>query len=1802
MDQRELEAIVQRLVANPHDQEALSYAHQAGAADPKAYAVLLEKVGAETQDPAYASHWLAEAAKVWNVALGDAHRAARVLMTAIDKDPTQEAAADQLAQLYREKGEHKSLAALLERRAKALVPLMQQTPDMRPHVAAMYEELGRLWSEAPLATPRKALEHFRRAIEIDPRSVYAIYGARQLYKEARQWADAIPLFDMEQSIVDDPERKVALYRDESGVRKEAGDIAGATQVLRIARGVLPQDPGLMGELAGLVLERIKANEPVPEAECVEAADLCIQLAEMYGGSEGGGEHALAYAFVALDILPGHDRGIQLAGYFGKGMGQADALPARWRAYLAANPSGFMAQEVHAELSTVGEPTSEPASGAAAVSPASAPRELSRDAIKQPRMGSKPESIRPSRPPREEIMDALDDLRSADAVAVNPEKVARLLQQASESASKGNKADAFIKYKDVLALDAANSEALTWAKDHMRQKRLYQELREALVAAARASSAVDDKRQLLREVAALCEQQLRDADGAITALRQIVALDRTDSQASESLRRLLERASRWDELASILEDEAMNAPDLEDKVQLSKKLAQLHEGKRKDFVGAADAWTRIAALTPEDDQAIWTAVKLYERGDKPDLAALFLQDTVGGVDDAVAKANLYVKLGELREKIAEHVAAGDAYGEAAQLTENPRTWELAEKAYLAGEAWGDAARALDARAELTGDPRAQSLLYAKSAELYGRAGDDTMRASRLEQASDLDPANDEYAAELEKVYSASDRQVELAELYLKRADNIPDRGKRVALRKQAAAVQRERLDNMDAARETLTRVLEDSDDEDALRLLSEDAENRDQHQEAVTLLKRLGAVTKMDSVRLDARVREARLLEGRLDDIDGAIARYESILNDIDPKHRDTLVAIAELEERRENAKGAAAALERILILTEGEQRIDLARKLADLYENSLDDERSAIRALEIVTASEEEEDFEAIARLCNLAERVSDWPKTAALLRRQIEVEGDEEEIENLTLRLSTVLDEKLSLGDEALAALESPADDGSEACRAAYVALGDKLGWRGLVANKLVAWNEVRSPSEARNAALRSAFERLVEVKHDEAAIRVGIELVRSKAGDAALARTMEEVSLRAKDLDGLQTAHDLLARELSGADRAAELVRQAETLIPAGVDTADAIQHGEGALASVAFGDVEPLLARLAVLAPDAGQAIDVYERHVSRLKQPAERVQALARAAGVAAQHGATDRARGFFELALAGGAHEETLSALEAAARKAAEGSGSKEMVEILATSLSMGGQGSRDGGRTRSSLLRRAAQLAHRDLADTERAFGWLGDALVAHVDAASLDAVTALGDEIQDVPRVEAVLTRALGEVFDGPLVRQLLARRAQLRKDRLNDKVGAAADLKKLHDLAPTDQTVMEELTQLLTELGDYRGMVQVLEDQILRGKDPSLRAELARRVAVLWEERLADAREAADAWRRVLRMKAGDADAQAGLERAKSNNLRQVEGWTPPAPVEPAAASSTASSSSSPRPDRVSAPPASVRPPPASIRPAGPSAGSQPSGGLRPSAAPSPRASTPPALPSTPPTAPGRASAAPPPGGTPSLLGVPHPQAAVSSGKPISSSSEGFGASRPSTPAELVPLPPMAPVTAPAVLPEDPSAATLEASPGDVDGSHLPPTVPPPPMAGSPFLPDLRGNGQQPFFPPDPRGAFVPSFSVVTEETVAAAVSPEMLEALRRGDSHRDPFTNEERTPVHAALPSQPAPAATARPVSPWDLPRLRDEAAEADAKKTHAAPVDFAAGDEEEIGDLDEDIEAVDDEELIESFDDETSPGKP
>src|SRR6185503_9334729 len=118
--------------------------------------------------------------------------------------------AERLAELYRDKGDTKALVALLERRAKALAVVAQQDVSLRSQVSAIHEELGQLWAAPPLSQPKKAIDSYKRAVEYDETSQFSIYSVRELLKAEGRFEEAIPYFDLEQRLVGDQERQIAL--------------------------------------------------------------------------------------------------------------------------------------------------------------------------------------------------------------------------------------------------------------------------------------------------------------------------------------------------------------------------------------------------------------------------------------------------------------------------------------------------------------------------------------------------------------------------------------------------------------------------------------------------------------------------------------------------------------------------------------------------------------------------------------------------------------------------------------------------------------------------------------------------------------------------------------------------------------------------------------------------------------------------------------------------------------------------------------------------------------------------------------------------------------------------------------------------------------------------------------------------------------------------------------------------------------------------------------------------------------------------------------------------------------------------------------------------------------------------------------------------------------------------------------------------------------------------------------------------------------------------------------------------------
>jgi len=83
----------------------------------------------------------------------------------------------------------------------------------------------------------------------------------------------------------------------------------------------------------VVLELVRSGRQVDRLERQEAADLFVLLAEEYA------EHALAYSLCALEMLPAHDRAMQLALHYAEQLGRLEEVIPFAAAYVQSNPTG-----------------------------------------------------------------------------------------------------------------------------------------------------------------------------------------------------------------------------------------------------------------------------------------------------------------------------------------------------------------------------------------------------------------------------------------------------------------------------------------------------------------------------------------------------------------------------------------------------------------------------------------------------------------------------------------------------------------------------------------------------------------------------------------------------------------------------------------------------------------------------------------------------------------------------------------------------------------------------------------------------------------------------------------------------------------------------------------------------------------------------------------------------------------------------------------------------------------------------------------------------------------------------------------------------------------------------------------------------------------------------------------------------------------------------------------------------------------------------------------------------------------------
>jgi Flp pilus assembly protein TadD len=1455
--------LIARLRRNPEDHGAYAAlrAHYQRLGDYPSLLNLLEGWANRSPDHAASAQALFDAGELaWGLA--DGARASALYERALERNPGHHDAWARLEQMLEAAGDSRRLAEQLEKRAEGLVRIGADGRE----AAALQHRLGELW-EHTFSRVDKAILHYRKAFELDATLVPAIYAAREIYRKAGNLKAAATLLELEAKAESDPDRRIALLRELAHLRLESlSDIEGAVTALKRALSQAPQNPEVMEDLARAYLARAERapDAHVRDSDQKRAADMLFQLAQRLPPAD-----SVPLLEQALDASPDHESSLALLERIADHVGDRRILPPRWVAFLARAPEAPGGKErrrklAHAYLEAGQEEYAlqclEWLLDEGDAEAASLLVDLYR------RAGREDDSIR-----------ALE----VAARSLPPEaRIGRLREVIAILAARGDTAGAVVQAKAILEIDPNDTEALTLLEDDCRSRGEWSELRDLLLRAARAPGLVlDARKQRLREVAQLSERRMNDLPGAISAWKGLSTLDLGDREARTQLMRLLEQTERWDELVQVLDREALAQTDPTARAEVYRRLAAIHQVKRGDPREAVVVLRSLLDVLPSDRAAQGALAHALVLSGEVEEALPLLEARVTEAAPGAPRAEALRALGRAFDALEVTDRAFDCW--ARLLSDATGDREALTRMEAIDTESGDAERLLRTlgyRAEVEEGEEKSAVLarmgklaeenledLERAAELYGRA---------LELSAAQSASGEALLDDLSRVYDRAERYRDLVVLLRERARTEADPLARAAIWRRIARTLADRVDNQDAAAEAFVQVLEAGEDREALDFLRARAEERGELDEAEKLLARTAAIAVETDDKRDLLLHRARLLSEGLERPRDAIEVLRHVVREVDPQHLLTLGELGDLEEAVGDVAGQADTLERTLrVLEDDGLRVPIAKRLASLYEDELQQPDKAIVALGTWSESDLV-DPEPQRRLIPLLTAANRHQELVATYDSLSDIEEDDAAVSEAVRHAADVAYRSLGDVDGAWNRLVPRVALGDGAAETQLRELAQGTGRGAALADLYAQLAEQGSDTKAQERRWMDAAEAREKFAADplgalEAALRAfALDLTNRHYLDEA-----DRLAALANAWPRLGQVYETLLRKTE--DKEAKklfLLRHAALLERHGGDVSGALDRLLRAC-SMAPND-EAVLLEAERVAPLAGRAEDllvVYDRRRKEAPSDKERVDALLRAARLS-DTALESRERAALFLAQAASLTVRTADLapyLEAEVEKISEAPKDESLIAALVDVYAAIAEDLESDPKAAGRLLTRAAHLYATQLDDEPSAYGALvrATALAPSNDEA-LDALTTFAEKSQREGQLEQHLGRLVEDALDGATASGLLRRRAILlaKLGRQNEAAEAWGRLKMLQ---PNDAEVRVHWRAALRAAGRHEDVLFALDQEIARNKDKSTHKPIRREQAEVWERDLKNRSEALDAWKKVLALDPEDGEAKAAIAR---------------------------------------------------------------------------------------------------------------------------------------------------------------------------------------------------------------------------------------------------------------------------------------------------------------------------------------------
>ncbi|MBN2724595.1 MAG: tetratricopeptide repeat protein [Deltaproteobacteria bacterium] len=596
------------------------------------------------------------------------------------------------------------------------------------------------------------------------------------------------------------------------------------------------------------------------------------------------------------------------------------------------------------------------------------------------------------------------------------------------------------YEEVFSLVPDDMESILALEVIYRKHELFEQLASLLNRKIESVESAEEARMARRELGFLYAKELDDHSRAIDILEHLLEVMTTDLEMMRLLKDLYEGSGRmrgYMKMASMI---AEKTDDVEEKVNLYKRMAAEYLLNPTMRSNAAENYERVILLRPEEEDIYSQLEDIYESEEQYEELCATLRKHSEVLHDNIPKSKILRKLGKtLLNKMKDIDGAVSVLEESQELKGNSAdTWKLLGSAYMKNDDYSSALEYLEKLSEDTdGEERA---IYLKD------AGKCLFNLGELEKAEDyLQKANAALSNDSEILEILGDTYYEMGQWtrsvnYLEKAlDTNANEKEKSALVFKAASIYSDKLEDLTKAVVLYEKLIELIPGHDkATRILAEHYYNISDWEKAAPLLHvivtEIGDMPKHDKVEMFLKAGKVALSAG---DIEKA-ASYLEKARELEPTSLDVLLELAELRDRREEWDGALSLYQALLVAHRDNlssiQVAEIYTKLGKIKEIKGDTVKAVSfydKALEFHPGCNDA--AEAVVRLRTDSQ---DYEKVAKIKLGRIEKEED--------------LDKKLELISELIRFYIDTAKDPDSAIELQEEAISLKPGDRGVLNDAL--------------------------------------------------------------------------------------------------------------------------------------------------------------------------------------------------------------------------------------------------------------------------------------------------------------------------------------------------------------------------------------------------------------------------------------------------------------------------------------------------------------------------------------------------------------------------------------------------------------------------------------------------------------------------------------------------------------------------------------------------------------------------------